>query len=177
MQLSSFGDQVVDILGRAWDKLPQLLLTFLLGYIVMKLVLALIGGLIKVSRAKQALKDILLSVVSLALWLLLVAALLQQVGLTQLAFALSGFVAVAGLAVTAGASSLVQDLISGVFLAQDPDFNVGDVLKVGEIEGTIEKMDARKIRLRDGDGQLHVLPNSTFDKAPWIVLKKRGGKS
>ncbi len=173
MELTSFGDRIIELMGKAWDKLPQLLLTLIVGYIVLKIVVAVVGGLIKVSHAKQALKDILLSVINLALWLLLIAALLQQAGLTQLAFAVSGFVAVAGLAVTAGAGSLVQDLISGVFLSQDPDFNVGDELKLGDIDGIIEKMDARKIRLRDKKGQLHVLPNSTFDKAPWVVLTKR----
>lgn len=173
MDLTSFGDRIWQLVGAAWERAPQLLLTFIVGYFLIKIVLAVVSSLIKVSRAKQALKDILLSVVSLALWLLLIAALLQQMGLTQLAFALSGFVAIAGLAVTAGASSLVQDLISGVFLAQDPDFNVGDRLKVGDIEGAIEKMDARKIRLRDKNGKLHVLPNATFDKSSWVVIEKR----
>lgn len=177
MSLTGFGDQVIEIFGHAWEKLPQLLITFIIGYFFMKIVLMIIGGLIKVSHAKQALKDILLSVIGLALWLLLIAAMLQQMGLTQLAFALSGFVAVAGLAITAGASSLVQDLISGVFLAQDPDFNVGDELKVNDVDGTIEKMDARKIRLRDKKGMLHVLPNSTFDKASWILVKKRSSRN
>lgn len=150
-----------------------MLLTFLFGYILLKIVSALIGSLIRVSRARSALKGILMSVINIALWLLLIAAMLQQVGLTQLAFALSGFVAFAGLALTAGSASLIQDLVSGIFLAQDPDFNVGDQLKVNEIEGTVEKMDARKIRLRDKSGQLHILPNSTFDKAHWSVIKRR----
>jgi len=172
MEWETFGERVVELFGKAWDRLPQILLTFLVGYILMKLAIVVIRNIIRVSKAKQALKDILVSVISLALWLLLIAAVLQQMGLTQLAFALSGFVAIAGLAITAGASSLVQDLISGIFLAQDPDFNVGDYLKVTEVEGTIEKMDARKIRLRDNNGKLHVLPNSTFDKASWVVIKK-----
>ncbi len=173
MGITSFGDRIVEIFGHAWERLPQLLLTFILGYFLMKVVLMVVGGLIRVSHAKRALKDILMSIFSMALWLLLIAAMLQQVGLTQIAFALSGFVAIAGLAVTAGASALFQDLISGVFLAQDPDFNVGDELKVGEVEGIIEKMDARKIRLRDKKGLLHVLPNSMLDKASWVVLNKR----
>lgn len=173
MGLREFEDKIILLADKAVDKLPQLILTFAVGYILLKVIALVISNLIRVSHAKQALKDILMSVINIALWLLLVAALLQQMGLTQLAFALSGFVAVAGLAVTAGASSLVQDLISGIFLAQDPDFNVGDQLKIAEVEGVIEKMDARKIRLRDKDGKLHVLPNSTFDKASWIVVKKR----
>jgi small conductance mechanosensitive channel len=173
MGLITFGDRIVDIAAHAMEKLPQLLLTFVVGYFLIKIVMKVLGGLIQVSHAKRALKDILMSILNIALWLLLFAALLQQVGLTQIAFALSGFVAIAGLAVTAGASALFQDLISGVFLAQDPDFNVGDELKVGEVEGIIEKMDARKIRLRDKKGLLHVVPNSMLDKASWVVLNKR----
>ncbi|QQG49915.1 MAG: mechanosensitive ion channel [Candidatus Berkelbacteria bacterium] len=173
MGLGTFWDQIAALSDKALDRLPQLLLTFVVGYVFLKIVAFIISSLIRVSRAKQALKDILMSVINVALWLLLVAALLQQMGLTQLAFALSGFVAVAGLAITAGASSLVQDLISGIFLAQDPDFNVGDELRLNDIDGVVEKMDARKVRLRDKSGKLHVLPNSTFDKASWIVVKKR----
>ncbi len=100
--------------------------------------------------------------------------MLSQVGLTQIAFALSGSVAIAGIAISAGSASFVQDLVSGLFLAQDPDFNVGDVLKVQEVEGTVERMDGRKIRLRDKNGMLHVFSNATFDKEPWVVVQKRG---
>ena len=173
MELTSFADQLALIVAKAWDRLPALLMTFLVGYILVKVVGAILRSAIRVSHAKAALKDILMSVINIGLWLLLVAALLQQVGLNQIAFALSGFVAFAGLAFTAGSSALVQDLISGIFLAQDPDFNVGDKLRVGEVEGIIEKMDARKIRLKDKEGKLHILPNSTFDKASWVVMEKK----
>lgn len=173
MGSNKFSDQIVDIFTKAVDKLPELLLTFVVGYILLRIASGVIGSVIRVSRAKAALKDILMSVVQIALWILLMAAMLQQMGLTQLAFALSGFVAFAGLALTAGTSSLVQDLISGVFLSQDPDFNIGDQLNVGEVEGIIEKMDARKIRLRDKGGKLHVFPNSTLDKTAWVVIKKK----
>ncbi len=173
MSVVSFTDQISNIYTRALDKLPELLLTFVAGYILLKIVSAIIGSLIRVSHAKAALKDILMSLVQIALWILLMSALLQQMGLTQLSFALSGFVAFAGLALTAGTSSLIQDLISGVFLSHDPDFHIGDQLTVGEIEGIVEKMDARKIRLRDKGGKLHVFPNSTLDKAAWVVIKKK----
>ncbi len=174
MTFSSFSDHLVQIFQRAWDKAPQLLLTFVVGYIVIILVRLLISSLIRVSRAKEALKDMLMSLVNVGLWLFLIAALLQQVGLTQIAFALSGSVAIVGLAISAGSASLVQDLVSGIFLAQDQDFNIGDTLKVGEIEGIVEKMDARKIRIRDNKDLLHVFPNSVLDKSAWIVVKKKG---
>jgi len=173
MTLTTFSDRLFEIFSHAWDRLPELLLTFLVGYLVIKLAKALLHGAIRVSRANSAMKGILLSIIDISLWVFLVAALLQQVGLTQIAFALSSTVAIAGIAISVGASSFVQDLVSGIFLAQDPDFNIGDRVKVEGFEGIVERMDARKIRLRDDTGLLHIYPNSTFDKAAWTVVQRK----
>jgi small-conductance mechanosensitive channel len=173
----SFTDRLFRIGVAAWDKLPQLLLTLIVGYIVIKIIKAIIHGLIRVSKTNSAMKGILMSVIDIALWMFLFAALLQQIGLPQVALALSSTVAIAGLAIATGSSVFIQDLVSGLFLAQDPDFNVGDRIKVLELEGTVERMDARKIRMRDDKGLLHVLPNSTFDKSSWSVIQRKGGKN
>lgn len=177
MQTSSFTDHIFEIAVRAWDKLPQLLLTLLVGYLLIKFLKSVVHGVIRVSRANAAMKGILMNVIDVALWIFLLAALLQQVGLTQVAFALSSTVAIAGVAISVGSSAFIQDLVSGVFLAQDPDFNPGDEISVNDVVGVVERMDARKIRLRDKKGQLHVFPNSTFDRSAWIVInrKNRGG--
>lgn len=173
MNITAFSDRIFEIGLKTWDKLPDLLLTLVFGYIVIKLIKSLIKGVISFSRANSALKGILFSVLDVVMWVLLIAVLLQQVGLTQISFALSGAVAISALAISAGSASFVQDLVAGIFLSQDTDFNAGDRIKIGEVEGVIERMDARKIRLRDDKGKLHIFPNSFFDKSTWIVLKKR----
>ncbi len=172
MQFTSFSDRLFAIGVAVWAKLPQVLLTIVVGYLFIKIVKAILHGVIKVSHANQAMKGILISVIDVALWIFVLAAILQQIGLTQIAFALSGSVAVVGIAISVGSSAFIQDLVSGIFLAQDKDFNTGDVIKVKDVEGRVERMDARKIRLRDKDNNLHIFPNSLFDKEPWIVLKK-----
>lgn len=173
MSFTSFSDKIFAIFAHAADKLPELLLTFVVGFIVIKLIKIILQGAIQVSRTNSAMKGILMSVIDIALWIFLFAAMLSQIGLTQIAFALSGSVAIAGIAISAGSASFVQDLVAGLFLAQDPDFKVGDSVKIGEIEGKIERMDGRKIRLRDKNGLLYVYPNSTFDKESWAVIEKR----
>lgn len=177
MTFTSFSDRIFELLIKAWDKLPELALTFIVGYIIIKILKVIIRGVIRVSHTNAAMKEILLSIIDIGLWVLLLAALLTQIGLTQIAFALSGTVAIAGIAISVGAGAFVQDLVSGIFLAKDPDFNIGDRLKVDEVEGVVERMDARKIRLRDDKGKLHVIPNSILDKTAWIVIQKktRGG--
>jgi len=172
MSVTSFSDQIFALMLRAWDKLPTLLLTLIVGFILIKIIKAVLHGLVGFSRANLALKGILFSVLDVALWIFLIAALLQQVGLTQISLALSGTVAISALALSAGSASFVQDLVAGIFLAQDNDFNAGDRIKADGIEGVVERMDARKIRLRDDKGQLHIFPNSYFDRSTWIVLKK-----
>jgi len=173
MGTTAFVDRIVELLALAWDKLPQILLTFVVGYLAIKLIKILLHGIIRVSRANAALKGVLISVIDVGLWILVLAAILHQIGLTQIALALSGTVAIAGIAISVGSSSFIQDLVAGIFLAQDPDFNVGDTIQVKDLTGTVERMDARKVRLRDEKGKLHIYPNSAFDKEAWIVVEKR----
>mgnify|MGYP001567774228 CR=1 FL=1 len=170
---TSFSDRILELLAQAWDRLPLLILTLIVGFILIKFIKAFLHGLIGYSRANAALKGILLSVLDVALWIFLIAALLQQVGLSQISLALSGTVAISALALSAGSTAFVQDLVAGIFLAQDPDFNAGDKIKVDDVEGVIERMDARKIRLRDDKGILHIFPNAHFDRSAWMVVKKR----
>lgn len=171
---TTFIDRVFEAGVTAWEKLPQVLLTIVVGYIAIKLIKALLHSVIRVSSANKAMKGVLMSVVDVGLWILVLAAILQQVGLGNIALALSGTVAIAGVAMAIGASSFVQDMVAGVFLAQDPDFNVGDTIEVEDIVGRVERMDARKVRIKDGDDKLHVYPNSTFDKTSWVIIKRRG---
>jgi moderate conductance mechanosensitive channel len=68
-------------------------------------------------------------------------------------------VGVLGLAVSFGAQSLVKDLISGAFMLAEGQFAVGDVVKVGETAGLVEKITLRTLVLRDIHGVVHVIPN------------------
>jgi len=157
MDITSFSDRLFEIGLKSWEKLPDLVLTLIFGYIVIKVIKSLVIGVISFSRANSALKGILFSVLDVVMWILLIAVMLQQIGLTQISIALSGAVAISALAISAGSAAFVQDLVAGIFLSQDSDFNAGDLLRVGEIEGVVERMDARKIRLRDEKGKLHII--------------------
>jgi small conductance mechanosensitive channel len=69
-----------------------------------------------------------------------------------------------GLAIGFGAQSLVKDLISGFFILWENSVRVGDVVEVAGVEGLVEEVELRSIKLRDGSGNLHVVPNGVIDK-------------
>ncbi len=72
-------------------------------------------------------------------------------------------VGVLGLAVSFGAQSLVKDLISGGFMLLEGQFAVGDVVRVKDTAGMVEKITLRTIVLRDINGIVHIIPNGTVD--------------
>lgn len=67
---------------------------------------------------------------------------------------------VVGIAVGFGSQKLVQDLITGLFLLLENAMQVGDVVTVGGMTGTVEALSIRTIRLRALDGSVHLIPFS-----------------
>ncbi len=67
---------------------------------------------------------------------------------------------VIGIAVGFGSQKLVQDLITGLFLLLENAMQVGDVVTLGGLSGTVEALSIRTIRLRALDGSIHIIPFS-----------------
>jgi small-conductance mechanosensitive channel len=67
---------------------------------------------------------------------------------------------VVGLAIGFGSQKLVQDIITGLFLLLENTMQVGDVVSLGGMSGTVEALSIRTIRLRALDGSVHIVPFS-----------------
>ncbi|MBW1782542.1 MAG: mechanosensitive ion channel [Deltaproteobacteria bacterium] len=70
---------------------------------------------------------------------------------------------IVGLAVGFGSQTLVKDLINGLFILFEESIRVGDWANVGKLGGVVESVGLRTVRLRDMNGTVHVVPNSTID--------------
>ena len=69
---------------------------------------------------------------------------------------------IAGLAIGFGAQTLVHDFINGFFILLENQYDIGDTIRVAGVKGTVERMSLRQTVLRDEDGTLHIVPNSTI---------------
>ncbi len=153
-------------------KIPLAIGTFLFGWVVIKLLSWFIRFLISFVRLPRGLKGIIYSLVDALLWIFLIITVLQNLGLNNIAIAFSGAIVAVGVALGSGASTLASDILAGIFLARDRDFSIGDTVKAGEnTTGVIEHMDMRRIRIRDKQGHLHVIPNSVIERKEWVLLK------
>lgn len=70
---------------------------------------------------------------------------------------------IAGIAIGFGAQRLVRDLISGMLLLIEDQYSVGDYITVGEYVGVVEEVGLRVTKLRDFNGDLHIIPNGNIE--------------
>lgn len=66
---------------------------------------------------------------------------------------------VVGLAVGFGSQSLVKDYFTGVVLLLENQIRAGDFVEIAGKAGTVENVTLRYVRLRDGQGNVHFVPN------------------
>jgi len=72
---------------------------------------------------------------------------------------------VVGIAVGLGAQTLIHDLIAGLFILTEDQYRVGDVVNIAGIGGFVEEINMRRTILRDLDGVVHSIPNSSIKVA------------
>jgi small conductance mechanosensitive channel len=69
---------------------------------------------------------------------------------------------IAGLAIGFGAQTLVHDFINGFFILLENQYDIGDTVRIAGVKGTVERMSLRNTVLRDEDGTVHIVPNSSI---------------
>ena len=68
---------------------------------------------------------------------------------------------IAGLAIGFGAQTLLHDFINGFFILLENQYDIGDTVRIAGVKGAVERMSLRTTILRDDDGTVHTVPNSS----------------
>jgi moderate conductance mechanosensitive channel len=68
---------------------------------------------------------------------------------------------IAGIAIGFGAQHLVQDVITGIFVLFENAIQIGDNVTAAGLTGAVEQLSVRTMRLRAGDGAVHIIPFSS----------------
>ena len=151
----------------------HIVVTIIFGYIFLRLIDSalsrlrfvipgsdILGVTPRVEQRAETLRVVLRSVMKGILILLV----LIQIGweLNYSFYPLLASAGIVGLAVGFGAQSLVKDVISGFFILFEDQFGVGDVVKIGEFSGVVERMTLRATVLRNLEGQVYVVPNGNI---------------
>lgn len=81
---------------------------------------------------------------------------------------------IGGVALGLGAQSLIKDIISGFFIVLEDQYAVGDLVTIETMNGTVEEMELRVTKIRNFNGDLHIIPNGEIKK---VTNHTRGNKA
>lgn len=170
-----FGSSIGGMLTGVFDGLdaifstnvfrPEVLLkiAIVIGFMyAFRCIANIVFSMLKLSRARsKTIATIILSLIKYAIILIGICWILTIIGVNvSTIFASVGVVA---LIVGFGAESLVSDLVTGVFVLIENQFNVGDIIEVDGYRGTVENISVRTISLRDAGGNVKVINNSDLN--------------
>lgn len=112
-------------------------------------------------KQEQTLRGILRTSVGVMIWVVAVLVILTQLGF-QLGTLLTS-AGLIGVVVGFGAQSVIKDFVAGLFVLGENQYRVGDVVEMQvagvQLSGTVEDLTVRITRLRDLDGNLHIVGN------------------
>ncbi len=76
--------------------------------------------------------------------------------------ALVASVGVLTLVVGLGAQSLIADIIAGMFIIFENEYNVGEIISIDGFRGTVSEIGIRSTKLVDGAGNIKIINNSNI---------------
>src|SRR6185312_11038597 len=153
------------------DKAPKLAVILVLAFIFVRLLGIITNKVVALAektsnrgalRAQQV-KTVAGVIHSAGVFLIVFFAFMQVLDAFNFNIApLLASAGIAGLAIGFGAQTLVKDVINGFFILVEDQFQVGDTIRAAGVAGTVEDITMRRTILRDSDGTVHIVPNSSI---------------
>ncbi|WP_284947375.1 mechanosensitive ion channel domain-containing protein [Acidisoma cladoniae] len=126
------------------------------------------GAHVRVARLRTVV-PLLRNALMIALLVVIALTALSEIGI-NIAPLLAG-ASILGVAIGFGSQKLVQDFITGIFLLLENAMQVGDWVTAAGLSGTVENLSIRTLRLRAGDGSVHLIP---FSAVSTVTNTNRG---
>lgn len=105
-----------------------------------------------------------------ALWVVVVLAVLSNLGVNITAFVAS--LGIGGIALALAVQNILGDLFASLAIAVDKPFEVGDSITVGDVTGTVERVGLKTTRIRALGGEQIVMSNAELLKRTVANFKR-----
>ena len=149
-------------------KLPRLVFLALIAFLLFRLLTLVTSRMIRIAEEHAAARNRAAQVKTMAsviraTGVTIIVSIVTLQFLASLGVNLAPLLAsagVAGVAIGLAAQNIVRDMLNGLLILIEDQFNVGESVKIAGVAGVVETMTLRKTTVRDADGTLYVIPNS-----------------
>jgi small-conductance mechanosensitive channel len=161
-KLEAWGAQAVLMLPNMFVALVLLILTFYIAGLVRNW----LGKFINRFSHSAALNNLILTLLYIGMLMVGFFFVLSVLNLDRVVISLLAGVGIIGLALGFAFQDIAANFISGVIIAVQKPFRVGDNIETNDYFGTIERISLRTIDIRQVTGELVKLPNKMVFENP-----------
>ncbi len=160
---------------RLIELIPNLLagiIVLLAAYVLIRIVLRMTRRALDrmLSSEEQAIRSFWIKLMGGFLWFSVLLILLNVLGMQSLAASLGTAAGFAALGVSYAMKDIFSDLVAGLYLIRDDDFQPGDRISTDVVTGKLKSIEFRKCRFIDDDGNDVVVANTDIEKK-WIRVR------
>ena len=160
-------DLLEPIQDSMWSRIALIILTLTVIQLLAKHFMGVLirrvlrGHKYPTKRAAEQRENTLVSMLgtgtAVILWIVGAMLVLDQLGV-NIGAAMTG-AGVVGIIIGFGAQSTIKNLLTGFFIIIENQYRVGDIITINKVSGIVEEITIRITKLRDLDGNLHIVQN------------------
>lgn len=180
-----FGEWIESFLGEFFS--PVMLVLKIAAIIIVSIIAVKLGSFVikKVFKKQKSLKygidsrkldtlcTLLVSIFRYSIYIIAGITILSDLGIVNTGSVLAA-AGIGGIVIGFGAQNLIRDIMSGFFIILENQFVVGDTITIENLTGTVEELELRITKIRNPNGDLHIIPNGDIKK---MTNHSRGDKA
>lgn len=133
-----------------------LAVTFVVG-----LIIKLIFGVKLRKRRATTILGMIGSILFFLIWFAGIVYALMQIGVDTTSILVGA--GITGIILGLGSESIIADVLAGIFLIMDKDFQVGDTVALDDFRGEVVSMGIRTVSIKDIAGNVNIIRNSAIE--------------
>ena len=127
-------------------------------YVVVILAVCKLLRLIFAAKMNKTVVTLLDGLVKYACAIAIIIFVLQALGVN--ATAIFASVGILTLVIGLGCQSLIADVVAGMFIIFEDEYNVGEIITIGDFRGTVTEIGIRATKILDAAGNIKIINNS-----------------
>ena len=172
------GAKFHHFLRNAYEVLVTLNVTWLFARVIARLIESLLTSRDGSATTRLNINTHLIPLIKrgvlIIVWAIGIVMALHNIGVTVTT--LMGTLGIGGMAFALASQDTIKNIFGGVTIFTDQTFQIGDIIRIGDTEGTVVDVGLRSTRLRTYDGQLVILPNSQLIDAVVTNISSEPGR-
>lgn len=138
-------------------KLYLLVIYFIIGYILYTLIKKVINKKKLHTKRQKTIRELILGIIKYIIIVLVLVSSLSLIGVDVTSF-LTG-IGIAGIIVGLALQDVMKDILSGIFIITEDQFNVGDLIEVNGFTGEVVSIDLKSTKIKNDEGKLKIIAN------------------